>query len=543
MGDPHPDANFTTWRSCLSRSAIALIVLVTLARLAYLAFLCPYDLIEDEAQYWVWSLRPDWSYYSKGPGIAWSIWLSTHALGTSEWGVRALVPIYAAVAALCIAGLAADAGRDRRAALTGAAVFYLIPLFALTATFVMTIAGPMVACWAIASWSAFRALYRSSRSAWIVLGLALAAGILFKYTVLLLIPGLIAIAILDRKSLRVAPRSAPLAAGACLITLLGLVPIAIWNMHNDWPALRHLLGHAKLPGGDQLKAAPGYSPLWTLEFIGIQLAAVGPALALMWFGARRMLAGDHESRSGARFLLWCGLPTIIFYLLATFLTNVEGNWAMGGFVTLAALAAVGAVRGMDEFRALLADWLAIKPAQRPRAGFVRRKPETLPQVAWHFTVGYGIIASLLMLRLDWIASLPLIGPNVALHRLKGVRQYAQAVDRLHRERVPDGPIISYHYGVAAQLTFYLPDHPMVYVAGSRLGYRRTQWDLWPDMDLSQPRFAGASALLIGASLPQWESCFGKVVEIGRLREDPRRDRWTWIGEGFNGFKGFGKAVQ
>ncbi|MEO1718576.1 MAG: hypothetical protein AAFR76_15900, partial [Planctomycetota bacterium] len=53
-----------------------------------LLFLSPYALVEDEAHYWEWALRLDWSYYSKGPGVAWSIWLATSLLGNAEGVIR-----------------------------------------------------------------------------------------------------------------------------------------------------------------------------------------------------------------------------------------------------------------------------------------------------------------------------------------------------------------------------------------------------------------------------------------------------------------------
>ena len=53
--------------------SMLLVVLVAAARLVYLKWLCPYNLVEDEAFYWEWSRRLEWSYYSKGPGVAWSI--------------------------------------------------------------------------------------------------------------------------------------------------------------------------------------------------------------------------------------------------------------------------------------------------------------------------------------------------------------------------------------------------------------------------------------------------------------------------------------
>ena len=41
--------------------------------IAYLAHNCPLDLSPDEAHYWDWSRHLDWSYYSKGPLVAYLI--------------------------------------------------------------------------------------------------------------------------------------------------------------------------------------------------------------------------------------------------------------------------------------------------------------------------------------------------------------------------------------------------------------------------------------------------------------------------------------
>src|SRR5215467_3958242 len=53
--------------------AATLILGAAAARLAYLALDCPLDLAPDEAHYWDWSRHLDWSYYSKGPLIAYLI--------------------------------------------------------------------------------------------------------------------------------------------------------------------------------------------------------------------------------------------------------------------------------------------------------------------------------------------------------------------------------------------------------------------------------------------------------------------------------------
>src|SRR5437870_11106827 len=54
-------------------AAGGLILTSVLFHLAYLVCDCPLDLAPDEAHYWHWSRHLDWSYYSKGPLIAWLI--------------------------------------------------------------------------------------------------------------------------------------------------------------------------------------------------------------------------------------------------------------------------------------------------------------------------------------------------------------------------------------------------------------------------------------------------------------------------------------
>src|SRR5215470_19668631 len=58
-----------------------LIVAAAVLRCIYLAAFCPLDLAPDEAHYWDWSRHLDWSYYSKGPLVAWLIRLGCALAG------------------------------------------------------------------------------------------------------------------------------------------------------------------------------------------------------------------------------------------------------------------------------------------------------------------------------------------------------------------------------------------------------------------------------------------------------------------------------
>ena len=60
------------------------------------------DLFFDEAQYWSWSLEPDFGYYSKPPLIAWLIRLATETCGSSEFCIRLPSPLLHAMTALAV---------------------------------------------------------------------------------------------------------------------------------------------------------------------------------------------------------------------------------------------------------------------------------------------------------------------------------------------------------------------------------------------------------------------------------------------------------
>lgn len=537
---PHaapPGRPYAPWAA--SWTPILLLVLGFAAvRLVYLAWFCPYTLIEDEAHYWEWSRHLDWSYYSKGPGIAWLIAASVRMLGDSEFAVRLPAALCSAAAALSLAGLARDATGDRRAGFFTAAIFQLVPMFQST-SLLMTIDMPYAACWSFAAWMLWRASSSGALLPLLASGLAVAVGVAFKHTMLLFLPGVLVFSLALRRGrpddagpgLRLSiPRV--LAVAAC--SLLGLVPNLIWNAQRDWPTVRHLLGHLGVAGGDvkttQGSGAWHYDPTWTLEFVGSQLALGGPMLVLAWLGARRW-----SDRPIARaFLLALALPILLFYLAVSFLAEPEGNWALAGYTTLVPLAALAVVRGMDDFLARTRAWQAL-PEPRPKHGLLRRSPETLSQIAWHATLAIGLLAGLAALRLDWLATLPgPVGRAIPLSRLVGADRMAKHAAALLgdlRARTPGKEpfVVSQFYGRASQMSFYLPGRPFVYCSGSRMGGRKSQYDLWPHADLANPDLAGRPALLLGDQTQDWSWGFPKVEPLGALDGDRKRNRVAFFG--------------
>ncbi len=566
-------------------SIVALAVALGVARVAYLGMFCPYTLVEDEAHYWEWARRLDWSYYSKGPGIALAIRAFTSLMGDTEFAVRLPAAVASIVSALFVGLLAADVAGRRgspcwRIGFYGAAAFALAPVMQAVGL-VSTIDGPCVACWAVACWAGWRAMERGSRWAWVTLGAAVGVGFLFKYTILLLPPGLLAYALLRRwgeGEVSPARTWGRWAAGGALLTLAGLSPVLIWNMRHGWPTVLHLLGHLGLAAGDMPPPADpgrGWSPKWFFEFIGVQFGIVGPALVLACAGAawgvwswweaalRLRRAGvstralpteeELEPLSGMLYLVCCAAPVLAFYLVVALVAEAEGNWAMGAYVTLLPLAGWIAADHMREYGQKLLAWRRFAAGDRPWSGILRRRPETPGQMLWHAAIVYGLVAGVGMLRLDLVqaglaradAGLARLGVRTSLAGVVPTGRFLNA-DEMGRNaaelaadlRVATGLepfIVAQHYGRASQLAFYMPGRPTVYCASSRTGGRRTQYDLWPETDLDDPALLGRPAIVVGRDAAAWQQAFYGLSRLGPLRGDGKGEtRPAFVGVGFLG---------
>ncbi|MCH9058615.1 MAG: glycosyltransferase family 39 protein [Planctomycetes bacterium] len=547
-----------------SWSAIVLLVVgVTTLRLAYVAWVNPYALVEDEAHYWEWSRRLDWSYYSKGPGIALAIRAATMVFGDTEFAVRLPAVVASMVVTLAIACLAVETTGDRRAGFFAAVCTLLAPIFQVSAV-LMTIDGPYVAAWAVAAWAAWRALERRSRWAWVVLGTALAVGFLFKYTIVLLVPGLLLYALMRRRRLHLHARWKRWAFSATAVALAGVAPVVIWNAQHDWATVRHLLGHVAMPGGD-VSTSDGWwrwDPMWTVVLIASQVAMLGGNMFLALYSTGTAMArrrAEPRAWPGRAFLICCAAPILVFYLAVTLFAPGEANWPMAGFVTLLALCGWGVVEAMDRFRHMMVVWKSLPDKPRPWWGVIRRKPELHRQMAWHATVVIGLVAGTASLRLDWaapsinwivstaahVAGRVGIGPGQAdrvipLGRMMEAPTVAAEVDRwleeLRASTRREPFVISQHYGRASQLAFYLADRPRVYCSSSLVNGRRTQYDLWSDTDLSNMKhLEGRPAVLVGGSETQWAKVFGRVESIGILAGEHKPDRRAYLGFGYRGF--------
>ena len=141
----------------------------------------------DEAQYWTWTQKIDWGYYSKPPGIAWEIWLGTALAGNTVLGVRLMPLIIGFLLPLLIYATARRCDVSPVNAMLAAAAFALTPIGILSSLFAITDGG-MLLFWTACLLYLAGTIQRKLPPNYLIVGALIGLGALFKWPCYLLWP-------------------------------------------------------------------------------------------------------------------------------------------------------------------------------------------------------------------------------------------------------------------------------------------------------------------------------------------------------------------
>lgn len=427
----------------------------------------PLDLGPDEAHYWEWSRRLDLSYYSKGPMIAYLIYIGTSIFGDSVFGIRIMAVVFSALSSVYLFKLVNEMYADRQAiidesqkangnsiALISAILLQIIPLFAPFGV-IFTIDSPFIFFWILSLYVFWKAVNNTAvgnqQSAvssqglklWLFLGASIGLGLLTKYTMAFFYASAFLFLLFSEKR-HLLKTSRPYAA--LFISLLVFSPVIIWNFQHDWVTIKHTAGQAHVSEGIKLSLKT------FIEFLISQIGIITPILFVMMCLAIFKLQ-KSESGPQSKFLFWFFVPVIAFFLLKSIQGKVQPNWAMTGYIT-----------GIIAFARYLVGQ--------------RAKGKGQPVIA--------AIAILLALLVTVISHYPsIIKLPVKLDpssRIRGWKELGIEVGKIHDSISGKGEtfIFSDRYQVSSELAFYVKGNPRTYSVN--LGRRMNQYDLWPDMN-------------------------------------------------------------
>jgi len=293
------------------------------------------DLFFDEAQYWVWSERPAFGYFSKPPLVAWLISAATEVCGPGEACVRLPSPLVHTATAIAVFVLGRRLYDARVGALSGLA-FATLPGVSMSAGLISTDV-PLLLCWAIAL-VGFAALFETE-GLWpaLVLGFAFGVGLNAKYAMawFIMCAGVYLFLTPERRRvLRDYRLWLALALGLVLI-----VPNLAWNRANSFATFTHTAENANFGG-------TLFNPLKVLEFVGSQFGVFGPIL----FGAYLVIAWRawrQRLPEPDRYLLAFSAPILVVITLEAFISRAHANWAAPAYVAGAVLVIATMIRDAE----------------------------------------------------------------------------------------------------------------------------------------------------------------------------------------------------
>jgi len=427
------------------------------------------DLSPDEAHYWEWSRRLDWSYYSKGPMVAYLIAAFTRLGAHSDFFVRFPAVLLSAATAILIYRLARDLFASERAGFLALLACSANPLYS-AGSILMTIDAPMMFFWSVAVYSIWSAVRRqpsaASRRWWVIFGLAVGCGVLSKYTMLLMVPCVAAYLCLSPRARPCLKTPAPyLALGIAGILCM---PILIWNAEHDWVSFRHLEAQAGIATVGATHEGHFRAKTF-FEFLGSQFAVVSPVL---FFALIRgtITSGRiaRAQRSDAHLLVFVfAAPILAFFILWSVHEKIEGNWAAPAYLTATIAAA------------------AMWEARLARAPSAERTRAVASRIALVLLPGFVMVALAHFPGLPGYVGLALPPRIDIARRLHGWRELGTAVGNVLNASGENLFLISDRYQIASELAFYVPGQPRVY--NFDVDRRMNQYDIWDGLDALRGR--------------------------------------------------------
>ncbi|MDQ6655142.1 MAG: glycosyltransferase family 39 protein [Verrucomicrobiota bacterium] len=416
------------------------------------------DLSFDEAHYWMWSERLAPAYFSKGPGVAYTIWSSAALFGANEFGVRFWSPLLGAGTSLLLYYLTRRLFSDVTA-FWAVLALNVTPIFNI-GSFVMTIDPLSIFFWTAAMFTCWLALERSPAFSWhwLFTGLLIGLGFLCKYTnAMELVSILLVLALVPRFRREFRKPGFYLMLVAFLICT---IPPIAWNHAHAWATLDHLRSRGSLD------TTPGVHPGELLSFLGAHFLVYSPllflalalAVILAWRRARQQFKGS--------FLLWFGVPVFALYFLLSINRAANPNWDGLAFLSLGILA----------------------------ASYWREKIESRPRLAtWAgLALGLGLLMSVVALNTDLLRTAGYVIPRRdPADRTRGWRAAATAVETVRADLETQLGrrlfLIADERDRASEFAFYFrdkrvegPGHPPVYIVESQ--DIQNQFSFWPRYD-------------------------------------------------------------
>ena len=295
-------------------SSLIIIVLTFILLRVFAIISTPLELSADEAQYWLWSKKLNWGYFSKPPMIAWLIHVSNNIFGDYDYSIRILAPVIHGINALVIFRLSQEINDNYLAHFLSSLIWLTLPIVGV-GSFLMSTDTPLMLIWTTSLLVTVKSYNSDNVFLWSLAGLIAGLALYAKYAALYLPLGLIIFYIINfQNEQNIKLRGLFLFLMNFIIVSL---PNVIWNYFNNFQTINHLSSNAVID-------APSYSLFGTLTFLTAQIAILGPLLLIVFVLTAYNIKKLNKL---SIFLLYFIFPVYILMFIQGFFSEANANWA------------------------------------------------------------------------------------------------------------------------------------------------------------------------------------------------------------------------
>jgi dolichyl-phosphate-mannose-protein mannosyltransferase len=457
-------------------TAVTILALVVL-RLVAAAWM---PLTFDEAYYWMWSKHLAGGYYDHPPAVALVIRLGTMIAGDTELGVRLVSILLALPMSWAVYRTAAILFGGQRVAAT-ATILLNVTLMAAVGTLIVTPDAPLLVASSFVLFSLAKVLETGRGAWWLVVGVAVGAALLSKYSALFFGPAIL-IWLVSVPKLRRWLFSPWLYLGG-LVALLIFSPVILWNADHHWVSFIKQIGRARIED---------FRPAFIGELIPTQIAFATPLVFILGAMGLYALFTRKAGAMAARALISATFWTIVAYFIWHSLhARVEANWFAPVYPAFAIAAAVAAN---------LTQWNA---RQRRVVDFCLRWASPVGILMFALLIVQANTGALTGYRRD--ATVRSVGV--------GWRELAGEIESV-RMRVGATCVLAPDYGTTGWLAFYLPKGTCV--------VQPTQRIRWVNMPEPDPALLSGKLLYVAEAFPGGPYLTQEFARVERVAELKRR---------------------
>jgi len=418
----------------LAMKRLSFLLFIKAGVLALLILFYSIGLAPDEAQYWTWSQKLDWGYYSKPPLIAWQIWFTTTFLGNSALGVRFGALVIGFFIAIAVYAVARAAKLSQNTAFWAGVVTAFSPL-GIYLSFAATTDGGAILFMTLAAAVVVKGIQEEEGPNYPLAGVCILIGGLYKWSAFVFWPFAL-LFFFFFKGMR-----KPSIFIGILISLVAFLPSIYWNMSHDWATFRHVshaLGETK--SGN----------FW--DFLGAQIGLLSPVFFVL-------LVMSYFYRLKSRELYFCAAfpAAVLIYLGMALFQKMQPNWA-------AYLYPPGLV---------LVAWMGCERLHKGR-------------IWLHLGTWISIAMGVVLFSVPWIqqhTALPVPYKLNPFRQSMGWENLTKVLEEAGYNPEKDF-LFGDKYQTASLLSFYSPSQKRAYYFNISQT-RKNQFSYWPQMEMEQ----------------------------------------------------------